>query len=77
MFKYYGVDWFLFGFILCHIWLLGNQKKLAFPFAIAGCICGIIFGYMTESVATMLMNIIFILMHIRSYYKWSNNEQST
>lgn len=70
--NYYGVDWLLFLLIVTHLWLLGNQRRSAFLVGIAATICGVVFGYLIGSFATILMNIVFTFMHIRAYMKWKS-----
>ena len=72
IFKYYGIDWLLFILVLIHLWLLGNKNKLAFAFGILGCVCGIVFGIMIESIASVVMNFTFGLLHLRAFIKWSS-----
>lgn len=71
-FLYYGVDWLLFVLIVLHLWLLGNQIRFAFIVGFVGTICGLILGFLIGSLATILMNIVFALMHLRAYYLWKN-----
>ena len=73
IFKYYGIDWLLFILVLIHLWLLGNKNKLAFAFGILGCACGVAFGIMIESIASVAMNFTFGLLHLRALVKWSSN----
>ena len=73
IFKYYGIDWLLFILVLIHLWLLGNKNKLAFVFGILGCACGVAFGIMIESIASVAMNFSFGLLHLRALVKWSSN----
>ena len=73
IFKYYGIDWLLFILVLIHLWLLGNKNKLAFAFGILGCGCGIVFGIMIESIASVAMNFTFGLLHLRALIKWSSD----
>ena len=72
IFKYYGIDWLLFILVLIHLWLLGNKNILAFAFGILGCVCGIVFGIMIESIAYVVMNFTFGLLHLRAFIKWSS-----
>ena len=73
VFKYYGMDWLLFILVLIHLWLLGNKNKLAFVFGILGCACGVAFGIMIESIASVVMNFTFGLLHLRALTKWSSS----
>lgn len=70
IFKYYGVDWIVFILVVCHLWLLGEKRKLAFVFGAMAAIFGLLFGFLISSVATVIMNVVFFGMHIRGYFKW-------
>lgn len=73
--KFYGADWLLFAFVLIHLWLLGHKKRTAFLYGVAACCCGFSFGCMTGSVATLLMNAVFAVMHIRAYILWGKPQK--
>ena len=74
VFKYYGVDWLLFVLIIIHLWMLGNKRRSAWLVGISICSCSIVFGYLTESLAVILMNVIFVTFHIRNYIKWKHHD---
>jgi len=44
---------------------------LAFVFGILGCACGVAFGIMIQSIASVVMNFTFGLLHLRAFIKWS------
>lgn len=70
--KYYGIDWLLFALVVLHLWLLGNRKKEAFLYALVANTCGLTLGVLIGSVATILMNVVFMVMNVRAYIKWSS-----
>lgn len=71
-FNYYGVDWVVFVLIVIHLWMLGNQYKTAFLLgAFASCF-GLILGLLINSLASVLMNVVFFFMHLRAFSKWSS-----
>lgn len=74
--KYYGIDWLVFLFIVIHLWMLGNKWRTAFIFGMIGSGFGVILGLLISSVALVIMNISFALMHFRAYAKWSNDEET-
>jgi len=47
------------------LWLLGNKKRQAFLFGMAGNSCGILLGFLVESIACIIM-----IMHVNAYRKW-------
>lgn len=71
MLEYYGVDWLIFVFIAIHLWLLSNRRREAFLFGVLGTICSIILGFLVNSIAVILMNCIFVVMHTKAYLKWT------
>ncbi len=72
--KYYGIDWLFFSLVVYHLYLLGNQVRATFLVAIVATVFGVVFGAMTGSVATMVMNAIFCGMHFRAYVMWGRKK---
>lgn len=72
--KFYGIDWLLFVFVLIHLWLLGNRKRAAFLYGVGACCCGFTFGIIIGSLATLLMNSVFAAMHLRAYILWRESK---
>lgn len=70
-FKYYGVDWAIFVILVVHLWLLGNKLRVAFLFGVLGSSCGIAMGFLCDSLAIIVMNAVFVCMHIRAWWKWT------
>lgn len=68
--EYYGIDWMLFALVFVHIWMLGNRIRSAFIVGVAANICGFVFGVLTGSIATLVMNVVFCLLNFRAYIKW-------
>lgn len=71
LFRYYGLDWLIFVFFAIHTWLLGSKQKSAFIFGMLGCGCGLIFATMIDSLASGVMNCLFLFMHVRAYLLWN------
>lgn len=70
IFKCQGVDWIIFILVVTQLWLLGNKKRQAFLFGMAGNSCGILLGFLVESIACIIMNSVFMIMHVNAYRKW-------
>ena len=70
IFKCQGVDWIIFILVVTQLWLLGNKKRQAFLFGMAGNSCGILLGFLVESIACIIMNSVFVIMHVNAYRKW-------
>lgn len=73
--NYYGVDWIIFILIVTHIKFLGLKNEWAFPFAIAGCSFGVILGVLVQSIAVVMMNTTFIVMHYITWRTWVNMQK--
>ena len=68
--QYYYSDWI--GFVMTVLWIYyaGEKKRIGFIFAIIGSIAWMIFGYLTQSIASMVANATFIALNIQAYRKW-------
>lgn len=53
------------------IWQIGNQNRIGFILMIFGNACWIAVGYLTDSMAMMIANLIFCLLNVRAILKWS------
>lgn len=71
--KYYGVDWIIFALLSTHIYLLGKKKRSAFIFGILTALFSIVLGFMTKSLALLIMNVTFVLLHIKAYKMWEED----
>jgi hypothetical protein len=52
--------------------MLGNKKRQAFLFGMGGNLFGILLGCLVESIACIIMNSVFLTMHINAYRKWGS-----
>ena len=68
--NYYGIDLLAFIFVLIHLKLLGDRKRLGWIFGFFSVCCFTIFGVLSESGSTILFNLFFAIMHLRNYFKW-------
>lgn len=75
IFKYYGVDCVAFGFVIAHLWMLGHHNRKAWIFGILACLCFVFFGFLCESMATIIMNFVFMGLHVRNYILWGKYEK--
>jgi hypothetical protein len=71
IFKYYGIDWAIFLILIFHLWFIGEKRRFAFLFGAAASILGIFFAFLVDSVAMILMNSVFCVMHLIAYAKWN------
>lgn len=67
----YGLDWLMFVLLLWHLWLLGNKHRSAFLVGIFATLVGVAVGWLLDSYAIMVMNVVFCGMHLRAYFKWT------
>lgn len=73
-FEYYGIDWVAMVLTVVAIYLLGNKHWTGFIFMIGGNLCWIVLGALSDSIALMVANTIFIGMNLRGIWKWHHEE---
>lgn len=76
-FQYYGIDWVAMLLTFLAIWLIGNKNRIGFVLMMCGNTSWVAVGYLTESVAMIIANIIFFSMNMRAIIKWSAPELKT
>ncbi|KXF83440.1 nicotinamide mononucleotide transporter [Enterovibrio coralii] len=74
-FQYYGIDWLAMVLTFLAIWQIGNKNKVGFYLMICGNTSWICVGFLTDSLAMMIANVIFLLMNIRAIVKWSQPDE--
>mgnify|MGYP006452550133 CR=1 FL=1 len=69
--QYYGSDWV--AMVTTVIWLIyiGDKKRFSFIFAIIASLSWMVFGWLNHSVASVVANILFVILNIRAYIKWA------
>ncbi|MDZ7781730.1 MAG: nicotinamide mononucleotide transporter [Halioglobus sp.] len=75
-FEYYGIDWAAMALTVIAIYLLGNKHWIGFVLMIAGNLCWIILGLLSDSVALMIANLVFIGMNVRGIWKWRQEQDN-
>ena len=70
---YYGVDWIAMGLTLVAIYYIGNKSKSGFVLMILGNIAWIALGFLSQSLAMILANLLFAAMNVRAIYLWSED----
>lgn len=73
---YYGVDWLAMALTLIAIYYIGNKSKSGFLLMILGNIAWIALGFLSQSLAMILANILFAAMNIRAVYLWSDEDKN-
>ncbi|WP_062269317.1 hypothetical protein [Endozoicomonas arenosclerae] len=76
-FQYYGIDWLAMTFTFLAIWQIGNKNRIGFVLMMTGNSCWIAMGFLTDSLAMIIANIIFFLMNLRAVIKWSAAEDES
>lgn len=69
--QYFGIDWLAMVLTLWAVWDIGNKKKSGFILMIIANICWVVLGYLTESLAMALSNLILMCLNVRAIVKWS------
>lgn len=72
--RYQGSDWVGMVFAFISLYYLGKGRKLGFLLAIFGNISWVIFGMMTESVANILANCIYIVLNVVGWRRWKDKQ---
>ncbi|CAM3417196.1 nicotinamide mononucleotide transporter [Parendozoicomonas haliclonae] len=74
--NYYGIDWIAMVLTFLAIWQIGNKNKIGFLLMMGGNSSWIAIGYLSESMAMIIANIIFFSMNLRAIIKWSKTHDS-
>jgi len=64
------MDWIGNVFIVVGLWHIGNKKRWAFLFSVAGEICWIVYSLTIGLYSLAVICTVFAVLAIRSYYKW-------
>ena len=70
--RYYGSDWVATALTMLAIYLLGNKRKEGFVIMIIGNLCWVALGLIVHSIAMVIANVVFIVMNLRGFMKWSS-----
>jgi nicotinamide riboside transporter PnuC len=68
--KFHGTDWAGMIFGLLSTYYLGRKKRWGFVFGVVGGIAWIIFGVLTQSAASIMANVLFIVFNCRGFFRW-------
>lgn len=68
---YYGVDWLAMALTLVAIYFIGNKAKSGFLLMILGNMAWIALGFLSQSLAMILANVLFAAMNMRAIYLWT------
>jgi len=71
---YYGVDWIAMALTLIAIYFIGNKSKSGFIIMILGNIAWVALGFLSQSLAMIIANLLFAAMNVRAIYMWSDSE---
>jgi nicotinamide riboside transporter PnuC len=75
--EYHGIDWLAMALTVVAIYLLGNKQWTGFVLMIGGNLCWIVLGILSDSIALMIANAVFVAMNLRGIRKWQNEEAET
>jgi hypothetical protein len=71
--KYYGIDWLAMALTFVALWLIGNKNKIGFMIMICGNMCWVSIGLLSESIAMVVANLVFLSMNGRAFWKWGRD----
>jgi hypothetical protein len=73
---YYGVDWVAMTLTLLAIYYIWNKSKYGFVLMILGNIAWIALGFLSQSLAMILANVLFAAMNVRAIYLWTEDNNA-
>lgn len=73
--QYYGIDWLAMILTFLAIWLIGDKNKKGFYIMMSGNSCWVAVGFLTQSMALVVANLLFMALNIRAIINWSRREQ--
>lgn len=77
IFKYYGLDWIIFGIVVCHLYLLkGQHKNISYICGACAAFLGIGFNFWISSVGGTIANFTFLCLHLRNLYSELSHSES-
>lgn len=71
--QYYGIDWLAMLLTFFAIWQIGNQNRIGFVLMMSGNSAWVAVGYLTDSLAMIVANVVFFAMNLRAIIKWSDS----
>ena len=73
LFQYYGTDWIAPVLTFTALYLLGEKNRWGFVVGMVGCLCWIMMGVLVNSIPQIIANIIFFIINLRGWIKWSKD----
>lgn len=74
--KYYGVDWIAMTLAFTSIYMLGKKNRNGFIVGVFACLAWGLFGYMAQSLADMIANIIMTTIYAKGYLLWKKDDDA-
>ena len=68
--NYYGLDWFGMVFLLIGVFFLSEKKKSGFVYAGVSNVFWVVFGVLTDSIPTIILNLGLLGLNARGYFNW-------
>ena len=59
------------GLTFGSIYWIGERRRMGFILGIVGNLFWFAFGYFADSPATLVANVVILLLNLRGYLKWS------
>lgn len=75
--QYYGIDWLAMVLTFLAIWLIGDKNRKGFYIMMAGNSCWVAVGFLTQSIALVVANLLFMALNVRAIVNWSRRESET
>ena len=74
--QYYGLDWLAMILTFFAIVQIGNKRQIGFVLAMSGNVIWVSVGFLTESIAIIIANVVFLSMNFRANFKWAQKDDS-
>lgn len=74
IFRYYGIDWIALALNATAIYLLGKKRKAGFSLGVAANLAWIAFGFLANSLATVVACSIFVALNAKGWWSWSREQ---
>jgi len=74
IFQYYGIDWLAMALTFLAIWLIGDKNRKGFYIMMAGNCSWVAVGFLTQSMALVVANLLFMTLNVRAIINWSKRD---
>lgn len=73
--KFHGTDWVGMMFGLLSAYYIAKHRRWGFIFAAIGGLGWMAFGFITQSIPSIVANVLFIAINVRGFVRWKQRGQ--